>query len=51
VAVKLIRANLLAGETDIRRFQTEAQAAASLRHPSIVTIHEGQHYFSIDRRP
>ncbi|MEO8427664.1 MAG: WD40 repeat domain-containing serine/threonine protein kinase, partial [Verrucomicrobiota bacterium] len=53
VAVKMIRGHVLASEADIRRFQTEAEAAASLQHPNIVAIHEvgeheGQHYFSMD---
>jgi len=53
VAVKMIRAGQLAREGDIKRFRTEAEAAAKLRHPNIVAIHEvgehgGQHYFSMD---
>jgi serine/threonine protein kinase/WD40 repeat protein len=53
VAVKMIKSGQLAGDEDIRRFQTEARAAANLRHPNIVSVHEvgvhqGQHYFSME---
>ncbi len=53
VAVKMIRAGQLAREADIRRFRTEAEAAANLKHPRIVAIHEvgeheGRHFFSMD---
>ena len=53
VAVKMILAGALASEEDVKRFRTEAQAAAGLQHPGIVSIHEvgtceGQHYFSMD---
>ena len=53
VAIKMIRAGELAGETEIRRFHAEAEAAAQLQHPNIVAIHEigeheGRQYFSMD---
>lgn len=53
VAVKMILTNRLASEMEIRRFYSEAEAAANLQHPNIVAIHEigeheGQHYFSMD---
>ena len=53
VAVKMILAGRLAGEVEVRRFLTEAEAAANLQHANIVAIHEigqhqGQHYFSMD---
>lgn len=53
VAVKMIGTGRLATAEDVKRFQFEAQAAAGLQHPNIVSIHEvgqheGWHYFSMD---
>ncbi len=53
VALKMILASHLASAEHIRRFQSEARAAARLRHSHIVPIHEvgqiaGQHYFTME---
>ncbi|TWU58777.1 Serine/threonine-protein kinase PrkC [Rubripirellula tenax] len=53
VAVKMIRSGILAGEDEVRRFYTEAQAAARLHHPGIVSVHQfgrraGHHFFSME---
>ncbi|HEY0551482.1 MAG TPA: protein kinase [Verrucomicrobiae bacterium] len=53
VAVKMLLYGEFSSDEFIRRFQSEAAAAASLKHPNIVTIHEiGEHnghpFFSMD---
>ncbi|MBN1395820.1 MAG: serine/threonine protein kinase [Pirellulales bacterium] len=53
VAVKMILAGHLASAEIVRRFQTEAKAAARLRHSNIVHIHDvgqhaGQHFFAME---
>lgn len=53
VALKMILAGRLANPEDVARFHTEAEAAARLKHPNIVPVHDvgacdGQHYFTMD---
>jgi len=52
VALKMVKAGLLAGDDELRRFQNEAEAVALLDHPGVVPVyevgqHNGQHYFSM----
>ena len=51
VAVKVLREEFTTDEEFIRRFNTEAQAAASLTHPNIVSIfdvgHEDNVYYIV----
>ncbi len=53
VAVKMIRSGILADDAEVRRFYTEAQAVAKLRHRGIVGVHQfgrraGHHFFSME---
>jgi len=53
VAVKTISTQAIADETLRRRFEREAQSAASLNHPNIVTVydfgqHEGRLYMAME---
>ncbi len=52
VAIKMILGGQLAAEKDVKRFLVEAEAAANLDHPGIVSVYEfgehaGSHYFSM----
>jgi serine/threonine protein kinase/Tfp pilus assembly protein PilF len=44
VALKFPPSNLSQGEDSLKRFAREAQAAAALKHPNIVTIYEVSEY-------
>lgn len=53
VALKVLLIGRYADEVSRRRFRFEAEAAAKLQHPNIVTVHEvgefeGQPYFTMD---
>jgi WD40 repeat protein/tRNA A-37 threonylcarbamoyl transferase component Bud32 len=56
VALKMILAGAHAGEQELARFRTEAEAVARLQHPNVVQIHEvGEHqglpFFSLEFCP
>jgi hypothetical protein len=53
VALKMILAGRHAGQSELARFRTEAEAIAALQHPHIVQVfevgeHEGKPYFSLE---
>lgn len=53
VALKLIIGGQMATKEFVRRFRSEAAAAAALQHPNIVAIHDvgvhdGNHFFSME---
>ncbi len=53
VALKMILLGRFASAEEVQRFQREARAAASLKHPGIVsihslTVHEGRHCIAMD---
>ncbi len=53
IALKVLMAGEGVDETSLKRFLLEARAAARLRHPNIVPVHEvgeigGTHYFTMD---
>ena len=53
VAVKLVTTDGLPSPDRLRRFETEARAAAQLSHPNVVTVfdvgtHEGQPYLVLE---
>jgi serine/threonine protein kinase len=53
VALKMILSGAHAGEADLARFRTEAEAIARSQHPNIIQIHEigeqdGLPYFSLE---
>ena len=53
VALKVLSPRLAADKDFVRKFQTEARAAAALNHPNVVVVHDvgeadGYHYLSME---
>jgi len=53
VALKVLLSGEFASGEEVERFQREARAAAAVRHPNLVALHEvgchaGLHYFTMD---
>lgn len=54
VAIKMLHSHLVMSEQNIKRFQQEARAAASISHPNVLTVHdfgvneEGHPYLVMD---
>src|SRR5713226_7668614 len=53
VAIKMILGGQFADPDFVKRFRSEAEAAANLRHPNIIGVYEigeeqGQHFFSME---
>jgi serine/threonine protein kinase/WD40 repeat protein len=53
VALKMLLLGQFSSEQSVKRFEREAQAAAALHHPNIVSIYDvgqidGQHYFTME---
>ena len=40
VAIKLLHPHLVSNEAAVKRFQQEAQAASSLNHPNVISVHD-----------
>jgi hypothetical protein len=56
VALKVMRAGILAGPEHIQRFYNEARAAAKIEHPNVIKLYEigqeeDQHYFTMAFAP
>lgn len=53
IALKVLSARLAADSDFVKRFQSEARAAAALNHPNVVTVHDvweegGRHFLAME---